>query len=91
MLVALREAVTFSVEIRNSNAIPEEGQTVHLFLAQEDIEMLIASLEAIRDDLPRSNPLVLFSQEWGNGALTTEKVIQDAQITHCLKITKHER
>ncbi|WP_294228076.1 hypothetical protein [uncultured Shimia sp.] len=83
--------MTFSVEVRNSEAIQEEAQTVHLFLGLEDIEMLIASLEAMRDDLPRSNPLTLFSQDWGNGALSTEKVIQDAQITHCLKITKFER
>ncbi|WP_412553803.1 hypothetical protein [Shimia sp. MIT1388] len=83
--------MTFSVEIRNSEVIQEEGQTVHLFLGREEIEMLIASLEAMRDDLPRSNPLTLFSNEWGNGALSSEKVIPDAQITHCLKITKHER
>ncbi|WP_193749893.1 hypothetical protein [Shimia sp. SK013] len=53
--------------------------------------MLIASLEAMRGDLPRSNPLTLFSEEWGNGAMSTEKVIEDAQIALCLKITKLER
>jgi hypothetical protein len=52
--------------------------------------MLIASLEAMRDDLPRSNPLRLFSEEWGNGGLSTDKVMDDAQITHCLKIAKHD-
>lgn len=68
----------------------EEGHTVHLFVDEEGLEMLIVSLEAMRDGLPRSNPLTLFSEAWGNGALSTDKVVEDARITDCLKITKQD-
>jgi len=80
--------VKVTVEVRCPADVMEEGHTVHLFADAEGLEMLIASLEAMRDDMPRSNPLTLFSEEWGNGTLSTDKVVDDAQITHCLKITK---
>lgn len=79
-----------TVEVRSPEDVMEEGHTVHLFADEEGLEMLIASLKAMRDDLPRSNQLTLFSEEWGNGELSTDKVVGDAQITHCLKITKHD-
>lgn len=80
--------MAFSVEIDSRDNILKEEHIVYLFTGPEELDMLIANLVALKEGDIGSNILTYFSDSWGNGALSEERIIENSIITHCLKIEK---